>query len=181
MNEIKLHPEAGVGIYFEQFKDSLDDLSWLFIILLHHSSRDEKKCYPQVLSKGNNWCHLFVKSYGLNPDEDIYTQLERIRGGIYKVYNERGKPIYSYKNDYELDHRYDNLKLMIDIVRVVDCIDAGSEIRPYQFEPKDFEINVTEMLRAPKGEYDPRVLESLEQNVDLMKEACEKNQFDLTY
>lgn len=181
MNEIKLHPESGVGIYYEQFKDSYDDLSWLFILLLHHSSKDERRSYPQTLSKGNTWCNTFVKAFGLNPDKDIYSQLESLRGKMYQNYNKNVKHIYNYKDEFELDQKYANLKLMIDIVRVSDCVDAGSQIRPYQFDPKDFQINVTELLRSPKGEFEPRVLDALSDKVEIMREVCNKQEFDVVY
>ena len=77
--ELELHPEKGVSIYYEQFHESLDDLSWLFIPLLHHTSRDANRSYPSCLNTRKDWCHNFVSAFGLDPANDIYNQLERER------------------------------------------------------------------------------------------------------
>ena len=175
--QLALHPELGVSTYYKNFHDSLDDLSWLFIVLLHHVYPDESRSYPIVLSSQKDRCHNFLAAFGVDPTRNIYNQLAGFRGNIYKHYNENVRHIYSYRDMDDLHHRFDNLMRMVDIVRLCDALDAATFVRPYQFDPKQMSVAIESLLLEGRHNFPAAILNALSNETERLSAISEEMLF----
>ena len=88
------------------------------------------------------------------------------------MYNDNRVAIYSGQSEGDFLQRYDNLKRMIEIVRVVDSIDAGSFLRAYRFNPDMIEVVIADILERGRAEYDSPVLDALKREANNLRDLC---------
>lgn len=178
MDKIRLHPEFGVSIYYKNFHDSIDDLSWLFIPLLHHVYRNSNKSYPVTLSAQKDWCHTFLSAFGIDPGRDIYNQFVSMKGRIYQNYNENVKFIYSARDMNDLNQRFSDLLKMVDLVRLCDALDALTYVRHYQFDPSKMNFAIETLIREGRDGFPGEILEVLHKNTSKLLNESERMEQD---